>query len=298
MAALAKGVSLSFGLINASVSVHNALEAKVSNTSVCTGTRGHTHTATKIAQRRQCAECVAHQKANRTPEIDALDMLGEVAYEDVKKAREVAGGYVVFDDAEIKGARVDAEKHKKLASLTPHPAEDVESGTVPGGKLYHLTPEAGAEQGYAVLRHLVRTHPELTFMALWTPRSSAGVFALRARGDVLVLQERVPAAATKASPAVTADAPVALLAMADQLLSIDNIVTAFDPDLYADSYEANLQAILATKAAVPAGTAPSAPTATAGNDLMASLAAFVAASAAPVAETKKKAPVKKKKVAA
>ena len=286
MAALAK-ISLSFGLINAGVSVHNALEPKVSNKSVCTGSiptvdaHGVTgvtgdHAPRKINQVQRCTTCAEN-----------------VPYAEIKKAREVPGGFVLLDVEEIKGAKADNEKHKKLASLTPHPAPDVEAGTVPGEKLYYLTPEAGAEQAYAVLHHLVHTHTELTFMTLWVPRSAVGVFALRTRGDVLVLQERVPAAATKAAPAITADAPAPLLAMADQFLTIDGVVTDFDAAAYADTYEANIQKIIASKVPVPATPDAATPVVASGGDLMANLAAQIAAAGNVTAITKKKSPRKK-----
>ena len=272
--ALAKGVSLSFELITASVAVHSALEDKPKNKSVCVGTNGAAHAPIKINQVRHCADC------------------GEVPYAEVKKAREVAGGFVLLEAEEIKEAKADAEKYKKLASLTKHDANEVESGTVPGEKLYYLTPEPGAEQTYAVLRHVVDSNPHLAFLTRWTPRSAAATFALRVRGDVLVLQERVPAAATRPSPGVTADAPEALLAVADQFVGLTEPVP-FDPALYADSFEENIQRVIATKTAIALGEAP-APTPTKvetpSNDLMANLAAFVAAS---VNDKPKKAAAKK-----
>ena len=263
MAAIAKGVSLSWGLINASVAVHNALEPKISNTSACGGVNGTPHELTKIQQKRYCETCAT-----------------EVPYTEIKKAREVGGKLIELVADEIKAAKGDTDQYKKLATLTAHSTEEVETGTVPGEKLYYLDPEKGHGSAYDVLRHLVQTHPELTWVARWTPRSSVGTFALKLRGDVLVLQERVTAAATKAAPKVEADAPAALKAMAEQVLALPDMVTAFDPATYEDEYEVNIQKILASKAPGGDTLAPvvNLPTPVdAGDDLLANLAAMVAA---------------------
>lgn len=274
MAAIAKGVALSFQLITATVSVHSALEPKISNTSACGGVTGKAaHKLTKIQQRRYCETCDT-----------------DVPYTEVRKAREVGGELVDLSAEEIKAAKSDADAFKKLAALTPHGAGEIESKTISGEKLYYLHPEKGQERAYEMLLDLVQRHPELVFMARWTPKSSAGTYALRERGDVLVLQERVAAAATKALPVIPRPAmPEGLAAMADAVLAVPGVITAFDPADYADTYEAKVQEILAAKTAgtADADVAPVVPLQTSvaepADALLAGLAAMVGAAKAKTA---------------
>ena len=263
MAVVSKDVSIAFKLINATVNVHSALLPKQSNVTVCAGSHGgEGHAPMKISQVRKCEQC------------------GEVAYADLRRARETPNGLVMLADQDLVEAKTDAGQYKKRASLTPHPRTDVDTLTVAGEKLYYLEPRPGSEDSYAVLRHLVTSHPEMVFTCLWTPRSNASIFVLQARGDVLVLQERVRTADTAAPPPVNADAPQQLLALAEQLLSLDEVVP-FDPDLYADSFEDNLRKLLDGKAPVELGASP-------GGDLMQVLTEYMSA------QVKK--PAKKKKV--
>lgn len=238
MAALTRNVALSFGLAAASVAVHNALEKETSgNKLCCTGIAGKDeHAPTPISQVNRCTTC------------DDV-----VPYDQIVKGRAVDGGFVLITTDEVAEARVDSEALKKRAGLTAHPTEQVDLSTVPGEKLYYLTPEAGAEETYATFVHMVEAHPELTFMALWTPRSRAGQFALKARDGVLVWQERVRAENIKPVPLVEAEAPAAMIGMMDQVLGLEGMVSDYEPATYEDTFEAKIRDIVATKAPVAAG---------------------------------------------
>ena len=99
MAAVAKGVALSFGLVTASVSVHNAIEkVKSSNVLVC----ANGHDPIQIRMPRVC------------------ETWREVAYADIRKAAPVEGGLVLLDAEDVTNARSDAEVFKQRATITPH----------------------------------------------------------------------------------------------------------------------------------------------------------------------------------
>ncbi len=230
MAALAKGVALTFGLVSCPVSVYNALDKAVSgNKQVCTGPAGEEHAVALVTQANTCASC------------------GTVPYTQIKKGRPVDGGYVIITEAEATEASAEASIWKRRSDLTAHAAEEVESTTTPGEKLYYLVPEAGAEVPYAVLAHLVSAHPELAFVSLWTPRSRAGQFRLLVRQGVLTWQERVRQENVRSVPEVTAEAPEAMIGMAEQVLGLPGMIITYDAATYADTYEAKIAEIVAAK---------------------------------------------------
>jgi non-homologous end joining protein Ku len=269
MAAVAKGVALSFGLVTASVSVHNAIEkVKSGNVLVC----ANGHEPRQIRMPRVCDEIVT---------VDGKDQPhGEVEYKDIKKAVPVAGGLVVLNDADLANVRSDGEAFKKRAPLTAHPVEGPEMATTSGGKLYFLTPDPGHEASYALIKALVEAHPELALMTQWTPRSVASEFRVLVFKDVVVLQERVRQGAIKDAPTVTVDAPPeAMLALIEQVLLIPGFITDYDPATYADTSADKLAAIIATKTVVPvaASATPGLVAPTAAVDALAALTAMLAA---------------------
>lgn len=281
MAAVAKGVALSLGLVTASVSIHSAIESsKTGNKSCCAGPPGAEHDLTPIGQVNRCSTC------NR-----------DVPYGDIVKAHPVGDGFVRIEAEEIVEAKQDATALKKVASLTPHSAAEVEVATVNGDKAYYLTPDLGHETTYAILRSLVVAHPELAFVCQWTPRSNASMFRLQHRDGTLMLTERVRPSGVKPAPTVTASAPDAMIAMGEQVLLLPGVITDFDPATYVDTYEQRLAAIIATKQVVAAGgtptvaTSPSLPVGQ--QNAMAALEAMLAAAAPPAAPTPKKATRKK-----
>lgn len=263
MAPVAKNVALSFGLLTTNVSVHSAIEPAVTNKSVCVGTLGVEHPPTPIRQERVCSTC------------------GPVPYTSVRKAREVPGGYVLLEDEDLTAARASAVEYKKRAALTPHPASEVELATATGDKLYHLVPEAGFELAYAVLHDLLNNHPELAFCCQWTPRTSAGLFTVRAHRGLLVMQERIRPAAMRPAPSILiAAVPEAMTGMAETVLAMPGMVTAFDPGTYADTYTDTLAGIVAGRDVTPGldNPTPTGPI-TAAPDALSALAAMLARTA-------------------
>lgn len=268
MAAIAKGVAASFGLVTCSVSLHGAVEKAEGNKTVCCGNAATgEHDPILISQVRKCSTC------------------GEVGYADLKKAREVGGGLVLLENDEIAEAKQDATAFKKQMAMTPHPAAEVEVQTMPGEKAYFLTPDPGHETAYALLVHAIGSHPELAFMCQWTPRSNASQFRITVWQGVLMATERIRTAALKPVPQVVASAPAAMQGMVEQVLALPGTVTDYDPAAYADSYADKIQAIVASKQVVAAGGTPvvaSAPALPAGQQsAMDALAAMLAAAGTP-----------------
>lgn len=269
---VASGVALSFGLISTAVDLTSALD-KVSGTGnvrVCdTG-----HPATRITQPVTCPEC------------------GPIPYQQLKTARPVEGGLVVLEAEDLKEVRGDADAFKKKATISAHPAEQVEVRTSVGEKMYYLTPAKGHEAGYAAILSLVQSHPELAFMTQWTPRSSVAQFRVRAYNGALVFQERTREGTVRPAPDVSLGDNEQLLAMAEQFLAMPGMVVEYDPTTYADKSQERLAAIVATKEVVPVEGATGGVTPVVVDDLMAKLAAHLATAAKaedkPVKKTRAK----------
>ena len=272
---VASGVALSFGLISTAVDLTSALD-KVSGTGnvrVCdTG-----HPATRIRQPQMCPEC------------------GEIPYQQLKSARPVEGGLVVLEADDLQQVRGDAAEFKKKATVSAHPAEEVEVRTSVGEKMYYLTPAKGHEAGYAAILGLVDSHPELAFMTQWTPRTTPAQFRVRAYNGVLVFQERTREGSVRPAPDVTLGDNAQLLAMAEQFLGMPGMVVEYDPATYADKSEERLAALIATKEVVPTDDSSAGVTPVVVDDLMAKLAAHLATAAQAEVKPAKKPRAKKSK---
>lgn len=252
---VAKGVALTLGVISASVSMQSGsiAKAKTGNVMVCdTG-----HEATQINQQIYCPGCEA-----------------VIAYQQQKKARPVDGGLVVLEAEDLAAVAVDATKHKKTASMTAHPVGEVELSTSTGDKFYFMLPDAGHETSYAALLALVTSHPELAFMALWTPRSALGQYRVVAHQGVLCLQERVAGSGLRPAPDLEVTFDKTLSTLAEQMLV--HVTAPYDPASYADSHEERLAEILATKEVVPVAAKTSSAAIPAQVDLVDQLQAFLA----------------------
>lgn len=271
MAAVAKGVALRLGVITTSVSMHSAVESKKKasgNVMVCdTG-----HTAERISQQYFCPGC------NDT-----------VPYQQLKKAAQVDGGLAVLEAEDLAEAAVDVDKHKKEASVTAHPAEQVELLTSSGEKAYHLIPDPGHETAYATLLSLVARHPEMAFMTLWAARSALAQYRLVAHEGVLLLQERVAGSGMRPTPPLLLNFDSGLDELAEALLT--QVSAEYDPKAYEDTHAVRLAKIVATKEVVPVASAKAAPSAVAPQgavDLMAALQAAVAPKPAAKARAPRK----------
>lgn len=224
MAALSKGVALSFGLVTASVSVHGAIEAKQASGNVLVCDAGHD--PVKITQPRTCEHC------------------GPIPFQQAKRAVPTEGGFVVLSDEDLTSVKAAASELTKRAALAAYPAEQVDMQTDTGEKAYFLVPDPGHEAAYAVIRSLVAAHPELAFLAQWTPRAAVGTFQLRVVDSCLALRERIDGGRLKATPEVHAEAPEGVVALAEQILLLPGSISAFNPDTYRDTYHERVAALI------------------------------------------------------
>ena len=261
MVSLAKGVSLSLGLISATVRVESALDKPDSLRTLCVGTNGPmgTHSPLAIRNVTTCDVC--------GPITDKTTLL---------KGKPVGDGFAIVDADAIETLKHDHDDaYKKSISLTVHPVDEVASSTAQGEKMYYLVPD-GAEDRYALFASMVEAHPELAFVGLYTVRSRASMFTLRSHDGILVLEERTRAENMKAAPEVTGTCNQALLGMAEQLLPA--MVTPYDAAAYSDTYQAALDSLLAAAQVTEAGQAVlpiAAPKKDADADLLAALAAML-----------------------
>jgi len=226
---LSSNVSLAFGLFNVTVNVAGALEPAPKNVTVCTGDATEAHDPQQIHTTIQCPAC------------------GEVPRGSTHSAREVAGGLILLSQETNAAIAANAEPFKKRIELAGHPSPEVEVETITGDKLYYLLPAPGQERGYAVMAALLGNHPEVAFCARWAPRSKVGMFRVTTRGDVLVMQERLPADRVKAAPLVPAEPDTQLLGLAEQVLKQGRktLITRYDPAAYADTSEAAIADVVA-----------------------------------------------------
>jgi non-homologous end joining protein Ku len=263
MGAYRKGIVLSFGLVNVICNIETAIEREKSLSSVCCGTANNEHPPTQVTQKMNCVTC------------------GTVAYGDVKKARKVGESFVMVEQEEvatIKNTVVGATK--KLIALTPHDAEEISTNTLQAASVYAVVPSDTAQApAYGLLVDTLNRHPEVGFLALWTPSSRPNLYQLKVFGDSLVLEQRARTEDIKVQPQEITPVDVSLQGQIDSLLP--GMVKPFDPATYTDTYTRHLDDLLASREAVE-GVVPDRPKSNGpapvkgGVDLTAALAAMAA----------------------
>ena len=279
MASLASGVSLTLGLISTTVRVESAKEAETSLNQICMGQPGHDeHAPVKLTQPATCALCGKIEDATA-----------------IKKGKPSGDGFLVVDATEINEIKkTNAEPFKKRITLGAHPREQFELETQRGEKLYYLVPDGQADI-YALILQLVKDTPDAAICGLWTPRSVAGLFQLRAYErdghEALVLEERIASAKLKPVPATAGNVDPALLTLAKQFVS--QVIEPLDMTNYDDGYQAKVDALFSSKQVIAAhgggAGSGSAKASTSPDDLAAKLRESLAASGKPA----KKAPAKR-----
>lgn len=236
MAAVRSSVNLTFGVMACTVAVHSAVVTKQANVIVCTGRTAELHEATRIYETKNCPVCgVVH--------MDSLD-----------KARKTPEGLVLLEPEDLTEIATDAAEYKDRMAMTPHPALDVEVGTVAGSKAYHLVPNRGHQDSYAALVSLLHEHPELAFVTKWTPRSNMAVFRVLSDGTSLFAQERIAGDALHPVPDIlpaTEAMAQALAGMAEQVLQLPDVVQPFTLEQYRDETEDRIAALVASRTPVP-----------------------------------------------
>lgn len=257
MATVAKNVTLSLGLISAAVRVESAVSTTESFKTTCAGQEGKpAHALTAIKQPKKCEHC------------------GELPFNaKLGSAREVSGGLVPVTAAEIAAAKAaNDDLHKGKFNLVPHKADEVFALTGQGEKLYQLIPD-GESSRYALLCQLIASHPDLAFVAMFTVKTRAAMYVLRARDGVILAEERVAQDRLKPLPRLDTTVNDKLLAMASALLP--DLVAPFNATAYEDGYLKAIDAIVSGREVVEvAKVATVTPIRQSDEDLLAALAAM------------------------
>jgi non-homologous end joining protein Ku len=228
------GVTVQFGLLSITTSVLGAVIPEPTNRTVCEGAKGMpAHDPTRISMPLTCPHCKV------------------ISAEDTKKAREVGDDLVVIDEAALAKIK-DSTPFQRTMTLRPHPASQVDLGTVSDGKVYYLEPKAGSERAYAVLAAFLGAHDDLAFCTQWAPRSKVGMFRLavvtpKGGNPVLAMHGRMAANRLREAPELPVEADPNLVEMLEKALRIGrkSLVTSFIVDDYMDDAEEQIAALLA-----------------------------------------------------
>jgi non-homologous end joining protein Ku len=192
--ATSAGVTLSFGMIAVTVSVHGAVGEDDSRAMKIVCSNGHA--ATPVKQRLTCG--VVH--------ADGKPCGNDGSIQDFGRAREVDGGFVVIPPEVIEKDKEASAAYKKSIALSVHPASEVTSVLMPSGKSYYLSikqQSASALLNYTLLSRLVTANPDKAFMAKFTLRSATSVFQLVAAGEgTLVLRQMADADLVREHPSI------------------------------------------------------------------------------------------------
>lgn len=262
-------ITLTFGLISFAAKLDKATETPVEMKNLCIGSNGQpAHDPKPLTAPRKCAEC------------------GEITdYSGVVKGIKSGTTYAITTQDEVAEAKLqNVAQYKGKVAMVPHPVADFEAHTAPGKSLYYVTPDPAAADHYRLIVQLVKSHPELAFVSLYTPRSAAGLYQVKVRDDVLVLEERTRGQAMKVAPVVGGTSNAQLYQMLEGVLA--TFVQPYDPDAYEDTYAAAIaklaDAATDTVHLGSAGASKAEPAAKASSDedLMAKLAALATSSAA------------------
>lgn len=267
--AIRSNVKIQIGPVATTVSVDSGIARPVYDPTVCLGQPGHPeHAPTPRKMPAVCPHCGPIVDTTRTA-----------------KARKIGDSYHLLPPEEVAALSAEHSSPFKDPAFEPSPREQVEAATVPGDKLYYLSP-TGLEGNYGNLVAMIRAHSELSFLGRWTPRSAVGVYSLEVRGDVLVMVERQMLSGLKPLPVIAAapDAFEQMCVDAVAALTVD-----FDPAAYdnahtiavAEAFAASTQvAELVTTRTTTAKVAPPA-------DMAAELQALIAASKKPATPARK-----------
>ncbi len=248
--------SISFGLVNIPVKLHNAVSRK------------------QVSFHQIDARTGARVKMKRVSATDG----SEVPYEQIVKGYEVSPEhYVLVEPAELEGLdpegthTIDLEEFIDLADVDP----------VFFDTAYYVAPTKTAEKPYALLVRAMEQQGKVG-IARFVMRTKQYLAALRPRDGVLMLSTMVYAdevnpASDVAELAALGEVAVSEreLAMATQL--IESLAATFEPERYRDEYRDRVLALIESKAqgnaVVAAAPTPEGATVV---DLMAALEASVA----------------------
>lgn len=224
-----RNLMLKFGLIAIPCKTETAIEAEIAMSNLCVGQPGHEpHEATPVKAPTTCEAC--------GPITDRTALV---------KGVKAGQTYTLINQEDVAAKKVEfAAEYKGVLDLIPHPADEFMAATAQGDTLHYVTPaDAGGADHYQLIVKLVQDHPELVFAGLHTPVSKTGLYMLRVRDGVLVLESRTRGQAVKATPSVGGAVNDALYQMLEALL--DQFVQPYDAEKYEDRYKAAMEKMLA-----------------------------------------------------
>lgn len=265
MRALRSGVAVRIGpLLSIPVNIATAVEAGTDGLHAvcCDG-----HDAGRVHQQYACGQCGRVGKLNEFPD----------------RAAEVDGSLVVLSQAEVEQAGHVDDDVKESITLLAHGRDEVSQHTLPGAKVYYLTPAKGAAEAYAILRTVIDTDPDTVLCTVFAVRGKPAMWQLGTYRGVVTLRQLAWPAEVKELPAIP-DAPVDERALPLAQTLVASLRAPFDPDTYQNTQRAAREALIAAKAdgtVVPIAAAPKA-----GTNVVSFLDALTAAAAAatPIAD--------------
>ncbi|MCP4380114.1 MAG: Ku protein [Hyphomicrobiales bacterium] len=174
--------------------------------------------------------------------------VGEAAAEDIVKGYEVEKGkYVLFDEDEISGVKLEAKRTLDLIQFVDADEIDVLYAEKP----YYVSPEDDetAGEAYVVLRDALQSTNKVGIGHI-VARGHSNLVALRPSGKGLMIETLRYADQVHKPDGYFADVPVAepepeLLSLAEEL--IERKAKPWDPKAFSDPYEAALRALIDAK---------------------------------------------------
>lgn len=168
----------------------------------------------------------------------------EVAYENIVKAYNLDGQYVVLSDEDYKKASPEKSKIIEIAEFV----EEKEIDSMYYETPYYLEPQKSGTKAYALLRDALKKTGK-TGIATFVMRTKESLALVKPIGDILVLQKIRYEEEIRKPDEINipkADSKPAELKMAINL--IDQLTTKFDISKYKDTYTAELMKVIKAKA--------------------------------------------------
>lgn len=250
-----KALAFQFGGLPCIVDLYNATVSQESLSNVCEGPAGGP----------------AHAPAgiHNHPSCDVCGNNDETTW---KKGRKEGDDYTVVDVSEVKTLRENAiGGTKDTLTVFAHPAPDVHNSMQHGKGTYQVKPHKEAfRESYSAIVDTIKRHPERAFLLMWTPLTRTNVYELTVdSNDNLLMTERV-----RTEDVAVVNEPVLPIDPANQAavdaMVLPNMSKPYDPATYADTFKADLDALIASRQGQPGAVVPGAapkPNATSGVDL-------------------------------
>jgi DNA end-binding protein Ku len=174
--------------------------------------------------------------------------IGPVQNEDIVKGYEIdKGKYVLIEDEEIEGVKLEAKKSIDLVQFV----DEHEIDEMYFDRPYFVLPEEDSDaEGYVVLREALRNTKKVGLGQI-VIRGKSSLVAIKACGNGLLMQTlryadelKKPETSFKDVPAIKPDRD--MVELAEEL--IERKTKKFDPTMFKDAYEDALRELIEAKA--------------------------------------------------